>query len=874
MYYIYIYMSERKFFLILSLLILGAVGKADTTPTNYELNQKIADLQREIEELKRKHANNYYVKIKGDVYDTTVNTPNDPADIGDLGVAGGLTLLQSGIAIGPRATVKNAPNEPTIGGQRDATNGIAIGVRAKVFGAKDGLAIGTGAKVDTGAQGSIAIGKGTEVSRKLDERNNQNLARWSVAIGTDNVKSHAENGIAIGSANILTEDVGSVAIGSNEIKATQRASVAIGSKDVQATSASSVAIGSSGITSSGHTSVALGSWGVSATASTSVALGSSRIKASDEYALAVGSEDVKSKKNKSVAIGAYKIESEADNAVAIGSNEVYATAKNSLAIGSNLTASGLKSISIGNNSKVSKDDTIAIGSNIVASALNGIAIGKNTKVLKDDNVALGSESVANTEEKILGYNPYEMFNKTVSETDKNKFIADKAADYNRIDAEITQLETEKATLETELAAIEKQMETTYDTTEYYKLVRQQSLKKWFIGEKENKISAKIKEKNDLYLPWMSTSGAVSVGNADKGITRQITNVSAGTLDTDAVNVAQLKNVTLNVRTTENGTPYRLKLSEKSLNLIGENGITTKIDNEGNVRIGLALKGSGDIVVKNEDNQNVPGNTNPNTNPNPVTKVIDLSDDVKAKISKIGTGEVTLGDTNTVTGDTVAKAINNINTSVANIGKGKVEKSNKYTVTGGEVFNAINAIGKVKVSTNSKYLTVNPIETTDKNGVKTVDYKLGFDDKKLDGIGKTSDAGIAGVAAMANLPQINNTVANRYNIAIGTGYHKGEKAIALGISGVSDGGRLVYKASLAVDSQSQKTVGLGIGYQFGKRDIEPNELDRFKAQLDLVSSQKNSLEQRLKEDRMEIEELKRQNKILNEKIDMILKISKK
>ena len=873
MYYIYIYMSKRKFFLILSLLILGAVGKADTTPTNYELNQKIADLQREIEELKRKHANNYYVKIKGDVYDTTVNTPNDPADIGDLGVAGGLTLLQSGIAIGPRATVKNAPNEPTIGGQRDATNGIAIGVRAKVFGAKDGLAIGTGAKVDTGAQGSIAIGTGTEVSRKLDEKNSQNLARWSVAIGTDNVKSHAENGIAIGSTDILAENLRSVAIGSSNIKATQETSVAIGSKDVQATHASSVAIGSSGITSSGHTSVALGSWSVSATASTSVALGSSRIKASDEYALAVGSEDVKSKKNKSVAIGAYKIESEADNAVAIGSNEVYATAKNSLAIGSNLTASGLKSISIGNNSKVSKDDTIAIGSNIVASALNGIAIGKNTKVLKDNNVALGSDSVANTEEKVLGYNPYEMFNKTVSETDKDNFIADKAADYNRIDAEITQLETEKTTLETELAEIEKQMKTTYDTTEYYKLVRQQSLKKWFIGEKENKISAKIKEKNDLYLPWMSTSGAVSVGNADKGITRQITNVSAGTLDTDAVNVAQLKNVTLNVRTTEDGTPYRLKLSEKSLNLIGENGITTKIDNDGNVRIGLALKGSGDIVVKNENNQNVPGDTNPTT-PNPVTKVIDLSDDVKAKISKIGAGEVTLGDINTVTGDTVAKAINNINTSVANIGKGKVEKSNKYTVTGGEVFNAINAIGKVKVSTNSKYLTVNPIETTDKDGVKTVDYKLGFNDKKLDGIGKTSDAGIAGVAAMANLPQINNTAANRYNIAIGTGYHKGEKAIALGISGVSDGGRLVYKASLAVDSQSQKTVGLGIGYQFGKRDIEPNELDRFKAQLDLVNSQKNSLEQRLKEDRMEIEELKRQNKILNEKIDMILKISKK
>ena len=40
--------------------------------------------------------------------------------------------------------------------------------------------------------------------------------------------------------------------------------------------------------------------------------------------------------------------------------------------------------------------------------------------------------------------------------------------------------------------------------------------------------------------WKSTAAAVSVGNASKNITRQITNVAAGTQDTDAVNVAQLK----------------------------------------------------------------------------------------------------------------------------------------------------------------------------------------------------------------------------------------------------------------------------------------------------------------------------------------------
>lgn len=42
--------------------------------------------------------------------------------------------------------------------------------------------------------------------------------------------------------------------------------------------------------------------------------------------------------------------------------------------------------------------------------------------------------------------------------------------------------------------------------------------------------------------WISTQGAVSVGDTEKNITRQITHVAAGSEDTDAVNVAQLKQV--------------------------------------------------------------------------------------------------------------------------------------------------------------------------------------------------------------------------------------------------------------------------------------------------------------------------------------------
>lgn len=80
---------------------------------------------------------------------------------------------------------------------------------------------------------------------------------------------------------------------------------------------------------------------------------------------------------------------------------------------------------------------------------------------------------------------------------------------------------------------------------------------------------------DTSVAWKSTVGAVSVGDASKGITRQITGVAAGTADTDAVNVAQLKkveataaaaktNVTAgdNVTVTHDSTTNTYKVSAK------------------------------------------------------------------------------------------------------------------------------------------------------------------------------------------------------------------------------------------------------------------------------------------------------------------------
>ena len=55
---------------------------------------------------------------------------------------------------------------------------------------------------------------------------------------------------------------------------------------------------------------------------------------------------------------------------------------------------------------------------------------------------------------------------------------------------------------------------------------------------------------DTSATWKSTASAVSVGDVANGVTRQITSVAAGTNDTDAVNVAQLKKVETKISTVE------------------------------------------------------------------------------------------------------------------------------------------------------------------------------------------------------------------------------------------------------------------------------------------------------------------------------------
>lgn len=119
----------------------------------------------------------------------------------------------------------------------------------------------------------------------------------------------------------------------------------------------------------------------------------------------------------------------------------------------------------------------------------------------------------------------------------------------------------------------------------------------------------------LYAPtgnssstWKATSGAISIGSSTK--TRQIINLAAGTADTDAVNVAQLKkvkaeadkhttlvagaNVTLNEEKTENGLKYTI--SATGTNYTAGNGIA--IDTTNNT-ISVKLQADSNLEVSEQ-----------------------------------------------------------------------------------------------------------------------------------------------------------------------------------------------------------------------------------------------------------------------------------
>ena len=161
------------------------------------------------------------------------------------------------------------------------------------------------------------------------------------------------------------------------------------------------------------------------------------------------------------------------------------------------------------------------------------AVGFQSGVKVTGGVALGAFSNATRKSEVIGYNP---------NGEQYQNVADVLVKNNKKEAYVKALQ-EQETLEEELSDLEKQRKSL--SGEKYREISEKAYEK---NKESKKASKKV---NDLYNAWVSVQGAASVGNEETGMTRQITGVAAGSEDTDAVNVAQLK--ALNNKIEQNKT---------------------------------------------------------------------------------------------------------------------------------------------------------------------------------------------------------------------------------------------------------------------------------------------------------------------------------
>lgn len=252
--------------------------------------------------------------------------------------------------------------------------------------------------------------------------------------------------------------------------------------------------------------------------------------------------------------------------LAIGGGNKADYTKNTAIIGVNNSVIGTKDkigelnyVSGYNNNLVNTSKSIVTGTNLSLENTKGnivlgfsdkenkvvnnniVAIGNNSNVKFDGGVALGELSVSNRDKGILGYNPVTDSPITMTEIVK---MSNKEDEYKQLNEENMILNKELTNLKDDVEEKQKEYNKldflgrySSEGTNLKKKIAEEKKQIADIESKQNDINASI---NKMTSTFYSSSAAVSVGDADKGITRQITGVAAGTLDTDAVNVAQLK----------------------------------------------------------------------------------------------------------------------------------------------------------------------------------------------------------------------------------------------------------------------------------------------------------------------------------------------
>ena len=402
---------------------------------------------------------------------------------------------------------------------------------------------------------------------------------------------------------------------------------------------------------------------------------------------------------------------------------------------------------------------------------------------------------------------------------------------------------------------------------------------------------------DTSAAWKSTLGAVSVGDKTEGYTRQITNVAAGTQDTDAVNVAQLKKAVAGAAdgndTLVSGS-NGLSLSGKTLSMsvkdTAGNEVKGSVDlssvADGNDKLvsdnnALSLSGktlsmsvkdtAGNEVKGSVDLSAIAGQIDTNTTytmsgtqnaDNTTTITLKGSDGKENKVTvatKDTRNTVKAGEN--VTLDTAANTFGGTEYTVNVKADGKVENGNTKIVSGNTVYHEthVKNDGNYVKKENSagdnltildKQVGKNTTNITNLgNTINNLNGKLGNLDNRISKVG-------AGAAALAALHPLDFDPHDKWDIAAGFGNYRNASAAAVGLFYRPNERTMMSLGWTMGDDRNMLNAGISV--KLGRGDVYTRYSKVEMAnQIKDLKEKNDKMQAENKEMRSELDELKAQ-----------------
>lgn len=402
---------------------------------------------------------------------------------------------------------------------------------------------------------------------------------------------------------------------------------------------------------------------------------------------------------------------------------------------------------------------------------------------------------------------------------------------------------------------------------------------------------------DTSAAWKSTLGAVSVGDKTEGYTRQITNVAAGTQDTDAVNVAQLKKAVAGAAdgndTLVSGS-NGLSLSGKTLSmsvkdtagnevkgsvdlssvadgndtLVRDNNALTLNGKELSMKIkdtaGNEVKGSVDLsAIAGQIDTNTTYTMSGTQNADNTTTITLKGSDGKENKVTVATKDTrnTVKAGENVTLDTAANTFGGTEYTVNVKADGKVENGNTKIVSGNTVYHEthVKNDGNYVKKENSagdnltildKQVGKNTTNITNLgNTINNLNGKLGTLDNRISKVG-------AGAAALAALHPLDFDPHDKWDIAAGFGNYRNASAAAVGLFYRPNERTMMSLGWTMGDDRNMLNAGISV--KLGRGDVYTRYSKVEMAnQIKDLKEKNDKMQAENKEMRSELDELKAQ-----------------